>query len=764
MLTNYAKIAVRHLLRQCLYSLINISGLAVGLAACMLILLLVRDELSYDRHHEKAAQIYRIVQENRSGDQVTQSALMAAVLAPTLQAYFPEITQVARILKLGPQLLDHGERRFYEKEVLYADPELFEVFDFVFLQGDPKNALAAPNSIVVTETLARKYFGREEPLGKMLGAHRVTGVLEDPPHNSHLSFTALISAATLTGWMMEEWYMHSAYTYLLLPDGLGPVQLERRFPDFVKGRVSGTPSLFLQPLVDIHLHSHLQNELKVNGDPDYLYIFSAIALLILFIACINFVNLSTARAGQRAREVGVRKVLGARRHQLVRQFLSEAVLISLIALVLALGIVEVTLPGFNALFSKTLDINLEDGLPALAGFVLVALCVGVLSGSYSAFFLSSFRPVQVLHGVLKSGSLEAWLRKGLVVFQFAISTTLIVAALVIYAQLHYVQYKDLGFDREQVVVISGVHILQDNYAAFKRELLAHASVLQVTSGSPPGVAPRTEKYKGGSGEMVTTYSYDVDYDYVETLGLELLAGRNFSTEHATDAKGALIVNQVHETVFGEKKSLLGERVIGVIKDFHIFSLHRPIAPLRLRLRPGVHSLLVRIDLNDVAGTLAFMREQWGVFVPERPFVYSFLDDDWARLYRAEQKLGNIIGVFSALAVLVACLGLFGLASFAAERRTKEIGIRKVLGASVANIAVLLSRDFTRLVLLANVIAWPLVYYAAQHWLQEFTYRIDIGLEYFALGGATALIIAWATVGWQAVRAGMANPVDSLRYE
>ena len=774
MFRNYLTIAIRNLLRYKLYSAINIAGLAVGMACCFLILLFVQDELSYDRFHGKAERIHRVVWESHGGNRVSRSALTPPVLATVLKDAFPELPEVVRFIGSGTSLIRFQEKRFYEDRFFLVDPEIFDVFSFSFVKGDPKTALIEPYTIVITEEMAQKYFGDANPVGETLmrwgTGYRVTGVLKNTPHNSHFKFDFLASEKSLKGDEMEAWYMHSAYTYVLLPKGYDATDLARRFPEFVAQKVdrrsAANLALSLQPLTDIHLRSHLDNEIEPNGDIQYLYIFGAIAVLILLIACINFINLSTARSAHRAREVGMRKVLGAHRLQLARQFLGDSVLVSLIAFLLAVSLVELMLPGFNALFGKQLSGHYLDKPQTLIGYVLVALFVGIISGAYSAFFLSSFQPVQVMRGRLRWGSLNAWLRRGLVTTQFVISIALIVCTAVIHAQLRFIQTVKLGFNKAQVVVVSRGRALGKQYAPFKNALLAHPNVLAVTSGDTPGGVSRTSEFGQKDGSTLRCYHYEVDYDYLETLGIDLISGRDFSRDRGADSD-ARIVNEACAALLKRKDVFFerSDRVIGVVRDFHTLSLRQKIEPLMITLKPGTHAdVLVRIGTGDVRETLAFLKAEWEAFVKDRPFVYSFLDEDLDRFYRAEQRLGRIFSSFSLVAIFVACLGLFGLVSFTAERRTREIGVRKTLGASVADIVILLSKDLVKLVVLANAIAWPVAYYAMQGWLKDFAYRIDLGVGVFALGGILALLVALATVGLQAVKAALTNPADALRYE
>ena len=802
MFKNYLKIAVRNLLRHKAYSLINILGLAVGMACCILIMLYVQDELSYDRYHEKADRIYRVVEEGQVAGKTSNAVVTPAPMGPALVNDYPEVINVVRFFSMMDEklLITHEDRRFQEERFLYADGSAFEVFTFPLLKGNPRTALKAPYTVVLTEEMAAKYFGGEDPLDQTLTIdgkdYKVTGVLENIPSNSHFHFDFLASFTTLKeedtqGHQLGSWMNHSFYTYLLLAERASPTELEQQLPAFMnrhmgeqlrRAGVSFTPHL--QPLTRIHLHSHLEYELEPNSDIRYTYIFSAIAFFILLIACINFVNLSTARSAHRAKEAGMRKVIGAHRLQLIKQFLGESALLSFISLLLAMAFVELVLPAFNSLSGKELTLAYDDQMVVLAGLVGIALLVGVISGTYPAFFLSAFQPAAVLKGTLSIGMRGARFRKLLVIAQFAISILLIVATGVVQNQLDYIRTRRLGFDKEQVVVVSLLEEAKQKYEVIKSELSQIPGVLRATAAQsvPGGFTPQwLIRAAESDAENIPMYMLFVDHDFIETLGIELAEGRNFSREYATDATRAFILNQAAVKKLGWNSTAgkelewlwLGDQthvlkkgpVVGVVKDFHFRSLHHEIEPVVIHIAPGYFSCIaVRIRPGDVAGTLNDIEAKWRKLFPDHPLEYSFLDEDIAALYPSENKLGRIVGYFSLLAIFIACLGLLGLASFATEQRTKEIGIRKVLGASVSSIVLLLSKEFTGLVILANLIAWPVAYFAMKDWLEDFAYRIDVGIGTFVLGGVLALVIALLTVSSQAIKAALANPVDALRYE
>ena len=761
MFKNYLTVAFRNLKRHKLYSAINIIGLAVGMACCFLILLFVVDALSYDTQNPNADRLYRVINGN--------GAKTAPILAPTMKEHLPDVEHVARLMREYRALVGYGDLHDYESRFYWADANVFEVFHLPLLQGDSKTALVEPNTMVMTEAMVKKYFGDADPMGQVvqLGKRqtfRVTGVLKDDQVRSHVRLDFLVSASGRKGQVMTEWFFSDAYTYVVLKPNVDAAHFQTAFLDFVKMYADRhAPRKFaIQSVLDIHLHSHLADEAEVNGDVQYLYLFGSISVLILLIACINFVNLSTARSAYRAREVGARKVLGARRWQLVGQFLGESVIVSLMAFVVALSLFEVLLNVFNALFEMSLSVLVVSRSWVLFGGVGIALFVGVIAGSYSAFFLSSFSPIQAVRGTLKSGWMNALLRQGLVVFQFAISITLMVCTAIVYFQLDYIQAKNLGFDKDLVLEIDNTRVLnQSRFDAFRNTLRTYSNISQVSTGTLPGTVTSKNIYTQEDGSKITSHAYSVDYDYFETMGIELVSGRIFSRDHQTD-KDALIVNQAYLDKFPERKE---DKIIGVVKDFHALSLHQEMDPVEMRLNTDWRgNTLVRFGSGDIRDMMAFIEQTWKTFVPNQPFVYTFLDAHFDQLYRAEQKLGRIFFAFSGIAIFVACLGLFGLVAFTADRRTKEIGIRKVVGASVGGIVMLLSRDFVKLVVLANVIAWPVAYWAMRDWLANFAYRIDLGWEVFVLSGGLALVIALLTVGYQAWKAARANPVDALRYE
>ncbi len=803
MFSNYLKVALRHVRKHTGYALLNVFGLAVGLACCLLIVFFVQDELSYDRHLPGVERLYRVTLSETGDDRALHRAVTPPALAPTLKREFAEVEQAVRFGKNNAAMFRIKGRVFHDVTFSFADSNFFEVFRLPFILGDPATAFQQLNSVILTETAAKTYFGDADPLGqRVIGPERfghselvVTGVIEDIPSNTHFSFDLMLNRAGFL-WPRsritdDQWWLYGEYTYVLLADAPGDqaAALAQKLPilpeKYLTERSGVQFGFHLQPVTRIHLYSHLEAEYQPNSHAVYIYLFSAVALLILLIACINFMNLATARATQRAREVGVRKVAGARRGQLVGQFLSESMLLAGAASVLALGLAWAALPLFNHLAGK--DLALSGAALAWVWLLIpgLALLVGLLAGSYPAFFLSAFQPASVLKGGTGAGSVWARrMRRGLVVAQFAFSIILLIGTAVIYTQWRYMQQADLGFDKEHVVVLP-YRSIDASFApaTIKQELLRHPGIERVSMSRfiPTGVTFSSgSPIPEGLDYEVPVYWRGIDVDYPATLGLELIEGRGLSDRLASDTvgeRGAFLINEAAARQFGWTeplgKALLSPisraemgHVIGVVKDFHVTSLHEEIKPLvYYPMERGYRHLIARLGPGQVPETMAFLEEQWSTFAPGRPFNYFFLDENYDALYHFEQRLTQLIGVFALLAVLVACLGLFGLAAFTAEQRTKEVGIRKVLGASVAGIVMLLSRDFVKLVLIAIALAAPAAYYAWETWfLNDFAYRIEISWGIFLLVGLAALGIALATVGYQSIKAALADPVESLRYE
>lgn len=801
MLRNYLKVIFRNLIKNKAFSFINIFGLAMGLACFVLIGAYIKDELSYDQYHPDNDRIYRVVEIIKDTEE--SSSCPFSVGSTLLNDYPNEVEDMVRFFNFqAPSLTLEStpEKKYREKRLFFADSTVFDVFAFPLKVGDRKTVLDQPNSIVLTEELARKYFGDENPIGQSLeyeGNHvlQVTGILGEIPANSHFLFDGLISYSTLRnilGGEPQGWVWNPNWTYVKLREGIGPADLEAKFPDFVKqyfpAFIKEDVTLYLQPLKDIHLHSHLDYEIRPNSDMSYIYVFLAIALFIILIATINYVNLSTARSAQRAREVGMRKTLGASKRQLVTQFIGESIIMCILAGIVAIGIIEILLPFFNPLAGKDFSRASMFAQPFIFwGFLFTMLALGVLGGLYPAFFLSSFNSVEVLKNMYSQGTKGVQLRKMLVTGQFALSIILVVGTLVSYKQLQLLQSKNLGFNKDQVMVISVQSSpIVEKYESFKNNLLRSAQVQSVTAMELPiGAEYQNHEYRPEGvtdKEWVYYPSIFVLPDFVKTFGLEMVAGRTFLEGNEKDKTESVIINEtlVKELGWGTANQAIGRefntpggdaRVIGVLKDFNTASLHQPISSFVIDLpnTPNhlnffIRYVAIRISGQEVPQTINFIEESWNQFDPDRPMEFFFLDDRLEQLYDFERKLNKAAGAFALLAILIACLGLFGLATYTAERRTKEIGIRKVLGASVGNIFLLLSKEFTYLVLIAFFIASPLAYYFINIWLEKFAYQTTIGPGIFLLAGGLTLLISWATISYQALRAAWANPVESIRSE
>lgn len=787
MLKNYLKIAVRSFKKHKGYSLINIAGLSIGIACSILVMLYVFNEISYDKFHEKANRIYRVAVSADIADMDWRQVYTPAILSPTLVNDFPEVENVTKLYNMRDQLITYKNHTFQDNKTLAAEPSFFDIFTFPMISGDPVTALQSPNSVVITQSIASKYFGLEDPVNKIIqigeNEFKVTGIAKDVTFNSHFDFNFLVALETFEWSKSTRWFNNSFATYIILNEGFDYKKLQEKLPAFVTKHLYDDNEdhnrweYFLQPLTSIHLNSNLKGEFKANGSAAYVYIFSAIAFFVLIIACINFMNLTTAKSAKRAKEVGLRKVVGSVKSQLVRQFLSESIFLSFAALLFAILLVECFLPYFRNLIGEQLKLNYFENSYVLPGLIGLALLVGIVSGSYPAFYLSSFKPVSVLKGQLQEGMKDSNLRNGLVMFQFMISIILIISTIIVYNQMQYIQNKELGFDKEHVVVIKNTDLLGNNTEAFKEALTSYPAILNVSgSYTLPGRIFNNWGIKP-EGLPGTTIDFCVcDENFLNTLKMEMVEGRFFSKDYQTDAQ-AIILNEETVEQFGWDKPI-GKTfemrrttltVIGVIKNFHYKSLHEKVFRMGLLPLRGVQNLSeryisARIRPDNIPSVIDKIKETWVSFSPQIPLDYSFLDDDYDRLYKHEQQVSKITSIFSFLAIFIASLGLFGLASFIAEQRTKEIGIRKVLGASVPGIIQMLSKKFLLLIFLANIIAWPSALFLMTKWLNNFAYKTSIGLSIFLFSGFLALFIAFISVGYQSMKAARANPVDSLRYE
>ena len=801
MFRNYLTTALRNLQRNKLYTVINVLGLAVGVACFILIMLYVQDELSYDQYHSKADRIYRLVEKIELEGQGEESSSNPFPVAPTLKNDYPGLIEHAvRFFnfQVDKRTLKIGDLKFAEKQVFFADSNVFEVFDFPLLKGNPKEALAGPNLIVISEEMGRRYFGDEDPVGKIIEYEgniplEVTGVFDEIPTQSHFQFQALISFPTLKPMVgqtfYKNWVWNPNWTYLLLAEDVAPEELEGQFPifiekyypDFIKTQITH----YLQPLSDIHLNSHLDYEIEPNSNKSTIYIFSLIGFFILLIACINFMNLATARSAKRAQEVGMRKVLGAHKGQLIRQFIGESMVMSFLSLLVALFLISIALPFFNQIAGKNISQDLLLAPQFLCMLLGIGVVVGLLSGLYPALYLSSFLPVRVLKGKLKSSRGDRIFRKGLVITQFAISLVLIISTAVIYDQFDFMRSADTGFTKDQIVVIPTKPEIIPKIELFREELLKHPEIKNLTiMNEIMGVHHNVHEYNYEGmepGKWIYFPSLIVNEDFVETFDLEIVAGRDFSREISTDDTASIIINEtmVKHLGWGTPQKALGkqfytprgkERVVGVIKDFHFVSLKDKIRPFVLDITSGsaksffTKNIAVRISPKKMKESLAYMDKVWTSMSPDHPFDYTFLNSELDNLYRDESKLGDLVGYFSILAVFIACLGLFALASFTAEQRTKEIGIRKIMGSSIYGIIQLLAVDFMKLVFFANLIAWPLAWYMMQEWLTGFAYHTKMQWWVFLAAGLVVIFISLATVITQAYKAGRTNPVLALREE
>lgn len=807
MIKNYIKTAFRSLTKNKGFTVINVLGLALGLAACLLIVFYVFDELSYDRYNEKADRIYRINADIKFAGNVNSYAVSPAPAAAALKADFPEIEQVVRLIDRGGFKVKKGNQDIQEFKMIYADPTLFDIFTIPMIHGNPATALKEPHSLVITDEMAQKYFNSDDVVGKTLTLndslfYKVTGVVKKMPKQSHFTYDFFISMPTLDESRQTTWLSNNFVTYLLLRPGADPKALQAKFPQFLRAEVG--PQLLsiihsdfdafekagnyyrfsLSPLKTIHLQSNRVGELGTNGSLNNVYIFSSIALFILLIACVNFMNLSTARSANRAREVGVRKVLGSPRKYLIAQFLTESIIVTLVSTVLAIIAAWLLLPFFNNLADKQLTVTPQILAWLLPFLVFLVIVIGCLAGSYPALFLSGFQPIQVLKGKLASGFKGGMLRSSMVVFQFFISIFLIIGTMVIYNQLKYIQNKDLGYNRDHVLIIKDTWLLGNKDKDFRDEIKQLPGVKNASlSGYLPTstVNNSTTFFKDpiiDQKRAILSNEWWVDENYLPTLDIKIVSGRNFSNQMATDTSAIIInetaakmlafsnpLNQPMYTPNDETAKIFKQyHIIGVIKDFNYQSLRNEVRPLILVKGEDMGAVSAHLNTNDMAALISQVKSKWASFVPNQPFNYSFMDQEFDNLYRSEQHFGTIFVIFTTLAIIIACLGLFGLAAYAAEQRTKEIGIRKVLGASMATIVGMLSKDFIKLVIIAICIAAPLAWWVMSFWLRDFAYRQNIQWWVVALAGAAAILIAFITISFQSIKAALTNPVKSLRSE
>ena len=790
MFYNYIKTTWRNIARHKGYSFINIAGLALGMACCIVIATYLQFELSYDRFHEKGSRIFRLVERQFFEGQDEQNLGQSTPWMGETLLEYPEVDTAVNFINMGTVWTKYKDEMIEIPRVLVADPDVFEIFSFRLLQGDPRTVLVEPDSVVITEDTAQRIFREENPMGKILRGpsskdYRVTGVVENVPKNSHIQFHMLVSIMEMRSQPVEwDNYDHYSPTYILLKQNADTEELERKLPGHVQKYFrhnANHVSLYLQPLNDIHLRSeHIMWEINwLKGDIMYVYFFSIIMVFILLLACINFINLSTARSISRAREVGVRKVIGANRSQLIRQFMGESLFFSFCALFLAVAFVHTIRSILTNILGNSMSYDYLNNGTFVAGMLFLLLGSGVIAGIYPAFILSSFRPVVVLKSAFSQEKKSAGLRKILVTVQFAVSIMLILCTTVVSKQFGFMKHKDTGFDKTQTVILPMTEQMQQHFDAIKGDLLNYPEIKGVTASTRELGTPlwRNQIFFDGMNpdeRWISPYMA-VEYDFFSFYGIELLDGRNFSPEFADDSNSrSYIINETLARQVGWENPVgqrfkIGDldwgKVIGVVKDFHFRSLHHKIEPVAFYVyRPWLFHMSVRIGTDDVGQTLGYLEDKVQPYIGEQPFLYSFLDEDYARLYESEEKSRRIFGIFSFLAIVISCLGLFALASFTAEQKTKEIGIRKILGSSVMEIMVLLSWRFAKWVILANIIALPVGWYVMQRWLQNFAFRIQIGIEILLLASGTALLCALGTVTFRVLRAASANPIDSIRYE
>ncbi len=805
MLKNYFKITLRNISRNKMYSGLNIVGLAIGLACCILILLYVHDELSYDRFHDNADSIYRVVPTFTTSERTMYLATNAHVQGPILKDEFPEVLEYVRFSSYRERVIEYENISFSEERFLYADDSVFKVFSFDMILGNPEEALVNPNTIVLTEEMAEKYFGSDDPMDKSLKVKyndlfTVTGVIKNIPSASHIKPDFFASFSTLglkpsTNINNDLLNSVNYYTYLLFQEGTDYKVMEQKFTDDVNRRIGamlkqlgGAAELGLQPLTKIYLHSDRELESMQMGDITYVWLFSGIGIFILLLACLNFMNLSTARSANRAKEVGLRKVVGANKSQLIRQFLGESMILTFISFIFAIVLVLISMSLFRNISGKDILINSLLNPVVLAGFGGLFLIIGLIGGSYPAFFLSSFRPVEVIQGKLKRGAKSSVLRIVLVSFQFAVSIILIIGTFTVNTQLKYVRSKNLGYDKEHVIVMQmRSSETQQKYEAIKETIQRNPNVISVSASttSPLGTNDFSAHHAVGKpdDQINMFWSQMVDDKYIDTYKIELLQGRNFSKEFTSDKEQSIIINETAVKKLGWQDDPTNQKierftgqnlsqrrtynVVGVIKDYHFQSLHEEIQPMMLYYTNpyGNFTLIsVRTRPENVQETITFLETTWKQFDTQYPFEYSFVDDQYDALYRTEVRLGKLFSYFTTLAILIGCLGLFGLTSFTTEQRTKEIGIRKVLGASSQSIIYMLVRDFTKWVFLAVIVAWPIGYYVMNKWLNNFAYRANLGVWIFLSSALLALIISIVTVSYQSTKAALANPANSIRTE
>jgi len=812
MLINYLKIAIRNLKKNKGYSFINIFGLTIGIACCVIILLYIRNELSYDKFYKNSDSIYRVYVKSSINGQESCNCKTAAPLGNTLVRDFPEVITYTRIGFFGNHVLNYNDKVFRERRLYTADSNFFNVFSLPLIYGNSRTVLSQPNSLVMSESEAKKYFGNENPVGKILNAdsqtsYMVTGVMKDFPANSSFRCDFLLSMSTYAVTKNDDWLNMSYITYIVLQKGTDPAIFQKKLKKIVYAHVGpqaesvlgisfseflkkgNTWNFYLQPLTSIYLYSQKEYGIDTNSEfaqqstsnIDYVYIFSAVAVFILLLAIINFINLTTARSETRSKEVGIKKTLGSNKTKLIGQFLAESILVSLFSVLISIALIEITLPFFNQIAGKNLDLELLNKVYTIPGLLLFAVIIGIISGSYPAFYLSSFRPVHLFKSGYEKKIKKSTLRSSLVVLQFTISIALIISTIIIKDQLSFIQNKNLGFNKEQLYSIKNFGVPENKLQVIEQELLKNPEIISVTNSSimffhgVPG--DRYSFNKRQVSNIISSQYLDVDYNFIKTFKIPLLQGRFFLKDFRSDTTSVVINEAMKkqcgvEDPVGKEIIQMGNhtrtyRIIGVIKNFNYQSLHEQIKPLVLFLSPvnqAASILTIRISQANIKNTIVYINKTWKKFTGGEEIYASFMNQDLDYLYKSEERAGTVAVLFSGLAIFIACLGLFGLASFITEQRKKEIGIRKVLGASALELVIMLSKEFAKWVLIANIIAWPAAYFVMNNWLKDFAYRINITPWVFIFSGLIALIIALLTVSTHAIKVSTANPVKSIRYE
>lgn len=791
MLKNLIKISIRIIKGDLLYSLLNILGLTIGFTSSLFLLLHIFDELSYEKFHENSENIYRVVSRITEPDDQFDWAVAQIPFTPQVKEDYPEVSEAVRFIPNGATLFINGDIRFYEEDFYYADPEIFKVFTFPFIEGNPETALIEPNTIVVTRSFANRYFKDENPMDKTIEdengqSFKITGLVEDVPHNTHLRFSAVASRSTLPE-EMGSWGNFGVFSYILLPDGYDKTELEKKLPEMYEKymaeifeRIGINIEYKLQPLTKIHLFNEYQDDSETAGDIKYVYIFGIIAAFILVIASINYMNLTTSRGTKRAREVGLRKVVGSNRRMLITQFLTESVIFTIISLLLSIILIILLLPEFNQLSGKFFSADVLTQLPVILSIAGIIILVGIIGGIYPAFYLSGFKPVEVLKGDIVSGISRISIRKILVIIQFSISLAMIISTWVVYDQLGFLKNKDIGFDHENILSIQlSTREMAGKSSVLKEKLLSIPAISSVGSTSSPmgqgspKIIMRMETPEGMIERGINFVT--CDHDFVETLDISILEGRDFTEEIKADTALGVVINETlakrmnWENPIGKKVQIGGEeqtpaRVVGLMKDYHQTGMYNPVESLMFLYRVNNRRLYAKIEGEEISEVIAAAENKWNEIFPEIPFRYTFLEDDFNNQFEADERRGIIFTLFSILTIIIACLGLYGLASYTVEQRTPEIGIRKVLGASINNIFILISKEFMILIGIAILIAFPVSYYFMTDFLQDYTYKAPLKITTFVLSALVTIIIALITVGYHTYRAGKANPVNAIRNE